>query len=305
MPEEQIFPPLTVADAENIVCDLQRGLDAHYAWNRRFQAMLVCRIRPGRTDLAVDGYLRDEFGRWYGHERHDHLKRHPDFEPLGELHRQVHAGARHLALIIAKGAKVAPVKFHAFQRDVDRFRDRVTSILDDARELLRFSDPLTGIATRFAMLPQLDQERERVARTGEPSSIGMLDLDHFKQINDTYGHQAGDTVLHEVAQYLLKNVRRYDQVCRYGGEEFVVLLPATDPRKAKQVLDRLRRGMKRKRIDIGDGQTISVSASFGIASLNPVEPIMATIDHADQAMYEAKQAGRNRVRIWNGDDNKS
>jgi len=302
LPEEQVFPPLAVADAEGIVDDLERGLEAHYAWSRRFSAMLVCRTRPRQTDLAVDGHARDEFGRWYRDERHDHLKDHPDFPPLGPLHQQLHAEARQLAQMVAKGEKIAPAKYRGYQQTVNRFRKRLTAILDEARELLRFSDPLTGIATRFAMLPQLDQERERVARTGEPSSIGLLDLDRFKEVNDTHGHNAGDTVLHEVAQYLLKNVRRYDQVCRYGGEEFVILLPGTDPRKAKQVLDRLRRGLKRKKIDVGDGEIISVTASFGIASLDPSDPLMASIDHADQAMYEAKQAGRNRVRIWSGDE---
>ena len=204
--------------------------------------------------------------------------------------------------IAAEKGRISPATYKAYQRNVGRFRGLVASLLDEARELLRFTDPLTGIATRFAMLPRLDQERERVSRTGEVSTVGMVDIDRFKRVNDNHGHNVGDIVLQEVARYLFKNVRRYDQVCRYGGEEFLVLLPSTDPIKAKRVLDRLRRGLKRRRIDVKNDKTLSVSASFGVAELNPEESILAAIDHADQAMYAAKADGRNRVRIWAGDD---
>ncbi len=302
MANDPVFPPLTVADAENIIEDLENALSAHHAWSRQFQATLVCRSKPSANDLSSDGHRKDDFGIWYHQEGNEHLRHHPDFIAMGRKHRDLHMVARKLARIALKKGRIAPASYYAFQRRVEDFRDQIAAILDDAREMLRYSDPLTGIATRFAILPRLDQERERAARTGEPSAVGMVDLDRFKRINDTWGHNAGDIVLREVARYLLKNIRRYDQVCRYGGEEFLILLPSTDPRKAKRVLDRLRRGLKRRRIEIGTGEPLSVSASFGIAALDPDEPIMASIDHADQAMYQAKMAGRNRVRIWPGDD---
>lgn len=300
--DEHAYPPLTVDDAEGLVRDLQAALTAHYAWIAKFEAMLVCRTRPSRTDLAPDTHLRDDFGRWYRHESTEYLRHNPEFLALGRHHREMHDSARDLAHVVAEGGRIAPPKFRAFQRTVERFRECVNSVLSEAQKLLRYTDPLTGLATRFAMLPLLDQERERVARTGEPSSVGMVDLDRFKEVNDTWGHNAGDIVLQEVAHFLLKNVRRYDQVCRYGGEEFVVLLPGTEPRRAKRVLDRLRRGLSRRRIGIGGKNEVSVSASFGIASLRADKSVMTAIDHADQAMYAAKRAGRNRVRIWPEDD---
>ncbi|MCG8510159.1 MAG: diguanylate cyclase [Rhodospirillales bacterium] len=302
MPDDQVFPPLTVADAESIVQDLEKALDAHYSWVRRFQAMLVCRTLPAKDDLASDGHLRDEFGRWYHHSGNEHLRHHPDYQTLGRHHRELHQIARQLAQIAKKRGKVPANTYRSFQRNIDRFRTKVNRILNEAREQLRFSDPLTGIATRFAMLPRLDQERERVSRTGEHSSVGMVAIDKFKNVNDTYGHNAGDIVLQEVANYLLANLRRYDQICRYGGEEFLIMLPSTHPRRAKRVLDRLRRGLKRRRMSIGEETEISVTASFGIAALTPQDSIMAAIDHADQAMYTAKKDGRNRVRIWPDDD---
>ena len=100
---------------------------------------------------------------------------------------------------------------------------------------------------------------------------------------------------------MLDNLRRYDQVCRYGGEEFLLLLPDTTPARAKHVLDRLRRGLAHEEVPLESGERISVTASFGVAALDPSASIMVAIDHADQAMYEAKEAGRNRVRVWAGD----
>jgi diguanylate cyclase (GGDEF)-like protein len=302
VPDDLEIPPITVTAAEAVVHDLERALEAHRTWLRRFMVTLVCRTRPKPDDLSEESHLKDEFGRWYYQDSNDYLRPHPDFVAAGRYHQEMHVASRRLAAMVAAGERIGPAKFRAFQGRIQRFRERVGALIDEAQKLLRYTDPLTGISTRFAMLPKLEQERERVARSGEPCSIGMVDLDHFKTVNDTHGHNAGDVVLREVAHYLLKNVRQYDQICRYGGEEFLLLLPGTDPRRAKYVLDRLRRGLKRRRIDIGNGKAISVSASFGIAALDPEQSVTVAIDHADQAMYAAKKAGRNRVCIWAGDD---
>jgi diguanylate cyclase len=126
----------------------------------------------------------------------------------------------------------------------------------------------------------------------------MVDLDYFKQINDTHGHHAGDTVLEAVSAYLVANLRRYDQVCRYGGEEFVLMLPNTEPEQAVPIVDRLRRGLAELSIHLDSGDWVSITASIGIAPLIPQQPISASIERADQAMYAAKRAGRNQVRVW-------
>ena len=174
---------------------------------------------------------------------------------------------------------IAPSAYWAFRQRHDRFREALTVMIDDARELLRHTDPMTGIANRFAMLPQVQKERDRVARTGRPSCVCMSDIDRFKRVNDTYGHQAGDLILRTVARFMLDNLRRYDQVCRYGGEEFLLLLPDTTPARAKNVLDRLRRGLAHEEVALESGERISVTASFGVAALEPNASIMVAIDH--------------------------
>jgi diguanylate cyclase (GGDEF)-like protein len=209
--------------------------------------------------------------------------------------------ARSLAETIKSGGAISLKRYALFAESVDRFSTSVRAISLEPKALLRFTDPLTGVANRFVMLPRLEQERQRVVRTGHPCSIGMMDLDEFKLVNDTFGHRAGDEVLRQVAQFLFDHLRRYDQFYRYGGEEFVLMLPNTGADRAKRVLDRLRRGLRRQRIRLHDNTALNVSASFGIATLSSDHSVRTVIDHADQAMYAAKRAGRNRVRVWTGE----
>ena len=149
------------------------------------------------------------------------------------------------------------------------------------------------------MLPRLREEHQRVQRTGLTSSVCMVDLDHFKQINDTYGHQAGDPVLEAVSAYLVDNLRRYDQVCRYGGEEFVLMLPNTAPQQAVPIVDRLRCGLAELCHPARRRRARSASPPRSASRrCSADQPIGASIEDADQAMYAAKRAGRNRVRVW-------
>jgi diguanylate cyclase (GGDEF)-like protein len=168
----------------------------------------------------------------------------------------------------------------------------------DARSLLSDTDPLTGVATRQAMYARLEQEQQRSKRSGQPSSIVMADVDRFKEVNDTYGHLAGDKVLQAFAHYLLDHLRPYDQVYRYGGEEFVLLLPNATPEQAKRIIERVRRGLMNQRTRIGNGSVVQITASFGITQLIYDISSKTAIEYADRAMYESKRSGRNRLRIW-------
>ena len=135
-------------------------------------------------------------------------------------------------------------------------------------------------------------------RTGKPCSIAMVDLDNFKKINDNHGHQAGDLTLQSVAQYLTGNLRPYDSMCRYGGEEFLICLPHTQLDVSKKILTRLQKGLSLHPIKINKKKTIHITASFGLAMTEANISMIDTITHADSAMYAAKHGGGNRVISW-------
>ena len=169
------------------------------------------------------------------------------------------------------------------------------------REALRMQsvrDALTGLYNRRYLEEVLDRETRRAGRAGQSMGILMLDLDHFKRFNDTYGHDAGDAVLRETAAFLLKNVRAEDFVCRYGGEEFVVILPTADVEGSTTRAEKLRSKMRELSI-LHQGKSLGmVTFSIGVAAFpaNGMSPkeLMAA---ADGALYEAKRGGRDQVAV--------
>lgn len=164
-------------------------------------------------------------------------------------------------------------------------------------------DPLTGVFNRSKAFEIFDRELSRSRRDGLPLAVLLLDLDHFKNINDTLGHQAGDEVLRESARRLMSGVRTYDTVARYGGEEFLVLMPTCNEQDAVRQAERLRQliGDELVKLDVVGRAPVSITASFGVTTSAPysVESPESLIRLADEALYEAKRQGRNRVVYQN------
>jgi diguanylate cyclase (GGDEF)-like protein len=165
-----------------------------------------------------------------------------------------------------------------------------------ALERLSVSDGLTGLYNHRHIHGLLHEEFERVKRTGDLLTIAMFDLDHFKSVNDTYGHQAGDRVLQEVAGILRENAREMDRFGRYGGEEFLVMLPETGIDDGTVFVERVRRDVARRPFDIGRAEPLHMTVSAGVACCgHETETPDALVRRADEALYAAKAAGRDRV----------
>ena len=163
-------------------------------------------------------------------------------------------------------------------------------------------DSLTGLYNRWFVIEKIDSEMNRALRHGSPMSLLMLDIDHFKRVNDTWGHGAGDQVLQAIGKLLRDSCRVYDVPGRYGGEEFCVVLPETKPGNTGVVAERIRSRLEETELPCGD-TSISVTASIGIAGMdlpemNELLSPAALIDRADRALYSAKNRGRNRVELW-------
>ncbi len=158
-------------------------------------------------------------------------------------------------------------------------------------------DGLTGVYNRMFLDEYLNKAFEQASKDSQPISLGFVDLDHFKIVNDTYGHAAGDQVLKAVAKLLQKQFRASDFIGRYGGEEFMVILPGTSTHAAQEVMNRMLESFRRTRHDVGDGQVITVTTSIGIVTHTPKSSfpdVQAWVSAADQALYAAKRNGRNQ-----------
>ncbi|MEJ1298538.1 MAG: GGDEF domain-containing protein [Candidatus Sedimenticola sp. (ex Thyasira tokunagai)] len=163
-------------------------------------------------------------------------------------------------------------------------------------EELVHTDTLTGLFNYRYFLLALEQELERTRRSGHPTSLVMLDLDHFKGVNDTWGHEVGNQVLRQTADIIGQLLRRVDLPCRYGGEEFVLILPATPLPRAITVAERLRRAIADTPIELGS-ERFSVTVSMGVSVYGRNSKMTSDdfIQEADALLYQAKEGGRNRV----------
>lgn len=166
-------------------------------------------------------------------------------------------------------------------------------------QLLSVRDPLTGVANRRHIMDELEREVTRSTRDGLSLSVIMVDLDHFKRINDQYGHHAGDQVLRTAASILADAVRQTDTLGRFGGEEFLILLPNTDLSAAREVAERCREQLRAVTIVVA-GKHLTISGSFGVgnyANWDAPVPGDRIVQWADEALYQAKNSGRNRVVV--------
>jgi diguanylate cyclase len=216
----------------------------------------------------------------------------------------------------------------AGKNDLDQIRDLLTTLIEETRNMQKvtsgmqtqfvskseeiaelheqlqrerkraITDPLTGLYNRFALIDQLNAAVGEMP-PGSPPSVVMVDIDHFKAINDTHGHLIGDRVIRFVAQVLQKNIKGKDTAARYGGEEFTVLLPETATAGAKSVAESIRTAVAKAQLVRADNKKPlgQITVSAGVAAYRQGEDIMEFINRADQALYRSKKQGRNRVTV--------
>ncbi|MFN3581469.1 MAG: biofilm regulation diguanylate cyclase SiaD [Pseudomonas sp.] len=180
---------------------------------------------------------------------------------------------------------------------VARISDHYQKMMHDLNLALREAsthDPLTGLGNRRLLLDNLKDEVERYRRYSRPFSIAMLDIDYFKQVNDQHGHELGDTVLVEVSRVLEAEIRDLDLCGRWGGEEFLIILPETELDKAVVVLDRVRHAVAALSVRVGE-EALSVTVSVGVAEYLAGENYSDSINRADALLLKAKRSGRNRL----------
>lgn len=184
--------------------------------------------------------------------------------------------------------------FRSMQYRLSASNEKLAVALTQIEELVR-KDDLTGVANRRGIIERLQQGIETAQRDGSALCVALLDIDYFKQVNDRYGHDGGDQVLHAFGQLLSSQLRSVDCVGRYGGEEFLLMLPGTTLGQAQILLERIRQHTESLPWSQMVHQHLHVTCTLGAARYRPGEALQALVSRADAAMYRGKQAGRNRV----------
>jgi len=282
-----------------VLHQLDEGIINHTAWLKLLHRTLICGGEHEHpTDLQDNAHECCAFGRWYYSVTDTALKKNPLFMNIAKLHKEMHDAARHALQKRSRSHDLNTAEYDSFiDRAID-FKMEVRNLQLQLMEEICAVDHLTGAWNRHTMHFKLAEEHERVARGGARCCLCMVDLDHFKDINDTYGHIVGDKVLQQVTRFISDNLRKYDSIYRYGGEEFLLCLPETNVADAKDFLERLSSKMAGYVIDTGNGQTLRVTASFGLTSVSKDKNIDDIIAQADHALLCAKAEGRNRVCVW-------
>lgn len=279
---------------ETVLREVERLSASHAAWLERVHRVLLF---GAAYDLS-GGRLPEPVLAWaQGDEPVESRGRRVALARLRLARADMLAQAARLGRTSHGAGNISPADYSAFMAAVDRHGRRLRALEDLLRRALSETDPLTGVHNRRGMVRDLERERSRSQRTGQPCCVALADLDHFKAINDMFGHQAGDRVLEAAARFFRRRLRPYDLIYRFGGEEFLFCLPNTDLPTARKVLDRLRILMARVPVVLGDGRKVRLTVSIGVAEMMPEAACESAVARADAACYAAKRAGRNRVCV--------
>ncbi|HZE73484.1 MAG TPA: diguanylate cyclase [Pyrinomonadaceae bacterium] len=264
------------------------GYDVRIAWNGEEGLAAIESYQPDLIIADVMMPLVD------GYELARRIRANPKTKFIPVI---LQTAGRHKAEDLRKGSEVGALGYITDPTDLDLLLARAKTLLDfksylDSCEELAFTDHLTGLANRRRFERQLDREVARTLRYGHAFSLLMIDIDHFKLVNDTHGHEAGDQTLNRLGRVLQEGTRGIDLAARVGGEEFAIILTETDFTGAMEVAERLRSAVKSMEIpSVG-----SVSASFGVAECpSGAKTVRELIALADAALYRAKREGRDRV----------
>lgn len=285
-------------EIQDIIAQLDQAIASHAEWFDALTRTLICHIPYDQKDVAGDAHRHCRLGQWYYSDVPAKLRIHPGFVALEEEHAAMHRLAGDLLRKTGASEAIPTEEFDQFTGSLGRLRLQIYTLKREFENELYNLDHLTGANSRIGMLTRMREQHELVKRQVEPCSVVMMDIDRFKLVNDSHGHAAGDKVLAAAARYIMDNIRPYDKLFRYGGEEFLLCMQNTDEATAYEVIERLRVGLAELPIDCGNGLVLRVSMSFGLTQLASEVTVERSIEQADQAMYAAKAAGRNTTCIW-------
>lgn len=290
------MPPYTTQELQSAIAELDQAIFSHEQWYKSLLRILISRVPAEPADLRPAAHQHCRFGQWYGNVSTTLLRDHPAFISLGDAHEKMHVYARTLLQLVSDNKPVTTGQLDQFENALDKRRLEIQSLRHELSEVIQSQDPLTGAQNRAGLLPWLREQQALSQRRGQQCALTMLDLDHFKQVNDQYGHLTGDKVLISTVQCLQAILRPYDRIYRYGGEEFLLCMPGTTPEEAREVAERMCHAVAAQRIQIeGSNKILQVTASLGVAMLDPSRSVEASIEAADTAMYRGKKSGRNCV----------
>lgn len=282
-------------ETDTFIAELDAAVEAHMNWTRRILRCAVLRSAPGGDVLDPMAHTLCRFGVWFAANR-------VEFESLDAsaarrveaVHQSMHDAIRSLCAQVLAGQPGLNDDLDAFEASqaelINLLANFKTLILSNAVR----QDPLTGLPLRYNIENDFALYQKEARRNRSLLYVVMIDVDHFKPINDTYGHQVGDLVLRHVANTLKQGLRGDEPLYRFGGEEFLWLLKCKSAEEARKSARRILASVGTTPVPIDDEETLRLTITMGLALAGEMEDLSSAIKRADMALYEGKQSGRNR-----------
>lgn len=291
-------PPLSIEVLTSLQAGIDAGIQAHLSWNQRLLRCALLLESPGDDMLRPQSHVLCRFGVWFLRERSqlDKLDA-PLVAGIERAHARMHQAVRAMCLAKLGGLAAIDADLDAYEREQSDMVARLSALKHLIETATSRIDPLTGLPLRHGLEAAFEQCRRDARRAGAQLFVAMIDLDHFKSVNDRFGHQAGDVALRHVVDWLRTVLRESDPFFRFGGEEFVALLRCDNEAAAQLAVARMLDVLRGHAVEVQPGVALTVTATIGLAEVGEQEGLEAAIARADHALLEGKLHGRDRAVV--------
>lgn len=282
-------------ELEQALVVLNSAINNHRLWFNNLHTSMLCKQPFAEDILNQAAHRHCKFGQWYYSDASQSIRSLKEYDEIESIHHYMHDNARKLAQLVIDEQPIPVDEYQEFLDKQHRLIELLSQMHDTLVEHQHSFDTLTGCLNRKSIGLLLDRMYENMRRYTQTYSLAMIDVDFFKKVNDQYGHLVGDKVLRQFSQLLRESLRRSDSVGRYGGEEFLVMLPETGIDQAWKIIEDIRISIMNTSIQV-DNHHIQITLSAGIAQAHAKdEDEWVAVKRADVALYEAKGSDRNRV----------
>ena len=281
-------------ETADFISALDAAVEAHMDWSRRVLRCAVLRTSPGEDVVAPLAHTLCSFGAWFGSNRKHFQKLDaPGTRRLDAVHQTMHDAIRSICIDVMAGRPGQSADLDAFERTQSELINRLAEFKTRFLASAARHDPLTGLPLRYGIEDEFTQVQKNCRRQKTQLYVGMIDADHFKRINDSYGHSVGDVALCHLADTLRRIVRPNEPLFRFGGEEFLLLMQCRTREAATIAAQRIVQTVRSAPLPMVKGDALNLTITMGLARAGNDEAMADAVERADKALYAGKEAGRD------------
>jgi len=282
----------------DFISELDAAVEAHMGWTRSVLRCAVLRTSPSEDVVAPLAHTLCSFGRWFGSNRKHFQKLDaPSTRGLDAVHQAMHDAIRSICADLLAGRPGQGADLEAFERTQSELIKLLAEFKTHFLAIATRHDPLTGLPLRYGIEDEFTQVQKNCRRHKTQLYVGIIDADHFKRVNDAYGHSVGDIALCHLADTLRRIVRPNEPLFRFGGEEFLMLMQCRTRDAAVTAAQRIVQTVRHAPVLMAHGEPLILTITLGLARVGNDEAMADAVERADRALYAGKETGRDRYII--------